>query len=79
MMLHVRFLSHFVENRSIEHFKSDKQVLRYIKGTLYCGKKYIKGHKRSDCGGDTEGIRSTPGVVIFSAGIIMTWVSQSKG
>ena len=58
-MFSVGLISHFMENPSVEHLKTAKRVIRYVKGTLNYGPKYKRsqvlkliGYFDSDYDGD---------------------------
>ena len=57
-----------MEDPTIEHLKSTKRILRYVKGTLELGLKYkqgdkfvSEGYKYRNYGGDSEERKSTSG------------------
>ena len=65
-MFSIGFLSRFMENPSVEHLKTAKRVMRYVKGTLNYGLKYKRSkvfelirYSDSDYAGDHMDWKST--------------------
>ena len=78
-MFCIGYLSRNIEDPSMEHFVTEKQVFRYVKGTVNFGLKYRRGIKLllvsyidSECGGDLNDNKSTSGVFFFSRGNIVS-------
>ena len=84
-MFSIGLLSRFMENPSVEHLKTAKRVMRYVKGTLNCGLKYKRsnvfeliGYSDSDYAGDHVDQKSTSGSVFFLGKNLITWSSQKQ-
>ena len=82
-MFSVGLLNRFMENPSVEHLKTPKRVIRYVKGTLNYGLKYKRSNvfeliEYSDSGyaGDHIDWKSTSGSVFFLGENLITWSSQ---
>ena len=72
LMFSVGFLSRFMENPLVEHLKTAKRVIKYVKGTLNYGLNYklsevfeLIGYSYSDYAGDHIDRKSTSGSVFF--------------
>ncbi|XP_052482964.1 secreted RxLR effector protein 161-like [Gossypium raimondii] len=75
IMYTVRLLSRFMHCCNVAHFKAAKTVLRYIKGTLNYGVKFVKteelklvGYSDSDWAGSVHAMNSTSGF-FFTLGL----------
>ena len=85
LMLSNGLLSRFMENPSVEHLKTAKRIIRYVKGTLNYGLKYKRSevfelirYSDSDYAGDHMGRKSTSGSVFFLGENLITWSSQKQ-
>ncbi|XP_042442909.1 secreted RxLR effector protein 161-like [Zingiber officinale] len=69
----VGMASRYMERPTIMHHKVVKQILRYLKGTIYFGLAYIKepqeigvfGYSDSDLAEDLDGRKSTSGMTFY--------------
>ncbi|KAG6501318.1 hypothetical protein ZIOFF_041197 [Zingiber officinale] len=69
----VGMASRYMERPTIMHHKVVKQILRYLKGTIYFGLVYIKGpqeigifgYSDSDLAGDLDGRKNTSGMIFY--------------
>ncbi|KAG6493064.1 hypothetical protein ZIOFF_048038 [Zingiber officinale] len=69
----VGMASRYMERPTIMHHKVVKQILRYLKGTIYFGLAYIKGpqeigvfgYSDIDLAGDLDGRKSTSGMTFY--------------
>ena len=84
-MVSVGLLSGFMENPLVEHLKTAKRVIRYVKGTLNYGLKYKRskvfaliGYFDSDYAGDHIDRKSTSGSIFFLGENLITWSSQKQ-
>ena len=81
----VSFISRFMTTPKVEHWTTEKQVLRYVKGTLEFGILYSRskdprlcGYTDSDWAGSVDDKKSTSGYV-FSLGTgAVTWTSKKQ-
>ena len=85
LMFSIGFLSRFMENSSVEHLKTAKRVMRYVKGTLNYGLKYKRrkvseliGYSDSYYARDHMDRKSTSGSVFFLGDNLITWSSQKQ-
>ena len=85
LMFSIGLLSRFMENPSVEHLKTSKRVMRYVKGTLNYGLKYKRsevfeliGYSDSDYAGDYMDRKSTSRSVFFLGENLITWSSQEQ-
>jgi heterodisulfide reductase subunit B len=78
--------SRFMENPTATHWALAKQILRYVRGTLSFGCRYIKGegepvllgYSDSDHAGDLEDRKSMSGITFFLGNNLVTWSSQKQ-
>ncbi|XP_074560810.1 secreted RxLR effector protein 161-like, partial [Curcuma longa] len=76
--------SKYMERSTIMNHKVIKQILRYLKGTIYFGLVYIKGpqeigifgYSDSDLAGDLDGRKSTSGMAFYFNESLVSWNSQ---
>ena len=70
-----------------EHWAAVKHILRYLKGTVKYGYKYLKGaelkpilfvYSDSDFIGDVEDRKSMLGIGYFLGSSLVTWASQKQ-
>ena len=85
LMFSVGLLSRFMENPSVEHLKTAKRVIRYVKGTLNYGLKYKRsevfeliGYSDCDYVGDHINRNSKSGSVFFPGENLISWSSQKQ-
>ena len=85
LMFSIGLLSRFMENPSVEHLKTAKRVIRYVKGTLNYGLKYKRSevfelirYSDSDYAGDHMDRKSTFGSIFFLGEKLITWSSQKE-
>jgi hypothetical protein len=80
----VGLASRFMEAPTSEHWAVVKRIIRYIKGTIDYGYRYVSGKNAelsllgftdSDHGGDLVHRRSTTGMVFFLGPNLVTWTS----
>ncbi|XP_043809735.1 secreted RxLR effector protein 161-like [Manihot esculenta] len=83
----VGIVSRFMESLTSKHLGAVKQILRYIKGILNYGCRYVKeerkelrliGYCDSDLAGDIDDRKSTSGVIYFLGSNPITWFSQKQ-
>ncbi|XP_042439770.1 secreted RxLR effector protein 161-like [Zingiber officinale] len=82
----VGMASRYMERPTIMHHKVVKQILRYLKGTIYFGLTYIKGppeisifgYSDSDLAGDLDGRKSTSGMTFYFNESLVSWNSQKQ-
>ncbi|XP_043817369.1 secreted RxLR effector protein 161-like [Manihot esculenta] len=83
----VGIVSRFMESPTSKHLGAVKQILRYIKGTLNYGCRYVKeerkelrliGYCDSDLAGDIDDRKSTSRVIYFLGSNPITWFSQNQ-
>jgi hypothetical protein len=79
----VSVLSQFMEKPHESHWNATKEVLRYLKGTLDYGIKYIDasdveliGYSDSDWVGNLDDRRSTTGYVFNIGSRVVSWSSK---
>ena len=78
-------MAKFSSNFGPEHVKGVKRILRYIKGTLDAGIRYMRArggtiaYADSDYAGDEQGRRSTSGYIIYIFGGPVSWASRLQG
>ena len=77
-------LSRFMENPSVEHLKTAKRVIRYVKGTFF-GLKYKRskifeliGYSNTDYAGDHIDRKNTSASVFFLGQNLITWSYQKQ-
>ncbi|KAG6535240.1 hypothetical protein ZIOFF_000205 [Zingiber officinale] len=78
--------SRYMERPTIMHHRVVKQILRYLKGTIYFGLVYIKGpqeigifgYSDSDLAGDLDGRKSTSGMTFYFNESLVSWNSQKQ-
>ena len=66
----VGLLSRYMETPTSDHLSAAKRILRYVKGTLDCGVRYLKcqlqdaliGYRDNDFAGDMDDRKSTSGM-----------------
>lgn len=68
---------------TVEHMTAVKKLLRYLKGTAslsltYGGKSGLMGYCDADFAGDTDGRRSTSGLLFTRNGAAVAWISQRQ-
>ena len=85
LMFSVSLLNRFMENPSVEHLKTAKRIIRYVKGTLNYGLKYKRskvfeliGYSDNDYVGDHIDWKSTSGSVFFLGENLITWSCQKQ-
>ncbi|KAG6495659.1 hypothetical protein ZIOFF_043485 [Zingiber officinale] len=82
----VGMASRYMERPIIIHHKVVKQILKYLKGTIYFGLAYIKepqeigvfGYSDSDLAGDLDGRKSTSGMTFYFNESLVSWNSQKQ-
>ena len=82
----VSILSQYMSDPSKDHWLGIKRVLRYLKGTLTFGLKYVPGendcdaHGYSDANwaGDVDTRRSTSGYIFKVADVTISWSSKKQ-
>ncbi|KAG6469627.1 hypothetical protein ZIOFF_070557 [Zingiber officinale] len=82
----VGMASRYMERPTIMHHKVVKQILRYLKGTIYFGLVYIKGpqeigifgYSDSDLVGDIDGRKNTSGMTFYFNESLVSWNSQKQ-
>ncbi|XP_042385789.1 secreted RxLR effector protein 161-like [Zingiber officinale] len=82
----VGMASRYMERPTIIHHKAVKQILRYLKGTIYFGLVYIKGpqeigifgYSDSDLVGDLDGRKSTSEMTFYFNESLVSWNSQKQ-
>ena len=83
----VGVVSRYMEAPNKSHWSAVKRILRYLRGTIGYGCKYITGAELrplllgfsdSDFAGDVEDRKSTTGVVYFLGGNMVTWASHKQ-
>ncbi|KAG6526600.1 hypothetical protein ZIOFF_016592 [Zingiber officinale] len=82
----VGMASRYMERPTIMHHRVVKQILRYLKGTIYFGLVYIKGpqeigifgYSDSDLAGDLDGRKSTSGMTFYFNESLVSWNSQRQ-
>lgn len=79
----VNYLSRFMENPTIEHWKELKRIFKYLKGTYNYGLLYEKGsnlqiYSDADFAGDLSERKSTSGFVITMSGAAVAWGSRRQ-
>ena len=81
----VGMLSQFMKGPGKEHWTGIKRVLRYIKGTLDYGLKFVYsknfvlyGYSDADWAGDIESRKSTSGYVFRLGGCTISWKSKKQ-
>ena len=75
-----------MEQPTIEHLMTLKQVLRYLRETIGYGLVYLKGQSKarqvgysdSDFAGDEQDRKSTLGQVFFLGDMLISWASQKQ-
>ena len=77
----VNLLSRFMQNPGLTHWKTAKEVLRYLKGTstmgiVFGGKFGIEVFCDADFAGDIDTRRSTTGYMLKIAGGCVSWASR---
>ncbi|KAG6499559.1 hypothetical protein ZIOFF_039349 [Zingiber officinale] len=78
--------SRYMERPTIMHHRVVKQILRYLKGTIYFGLVYIKGpqeidifgYSDSDLADDLDGRKSTSGMTFYFNESLVSWNSQKQ-
>ncbi|KAG6533188.1 hypothetical protein ZIOFF_007054 [Zingiber officinale] len=73
----VRMASRYMERATIMHHKVVKQILGYLKGTIYFGLVYF-GYSDSDLAGDLDGRKSTSGMTFYFNESLISWNSQKQ-
>lgn len=82
----VGVVSRFMERPTTLHNCAVKRILRYVKGTLNYGLRYIMGHgdyllsgfSDNDLAGDIVDRRSTGGMAFYLDESLITWASQKQ-
>ncbi|KAG6531657.1 hypothetical protein ZIOFF_005473 [Zingiber officinale] len=82
----VDMASRYMEKPTSMHHKVVKQILRYLKGTIYFGLAYTKGpqeisifgYSDSDLAGDLDGRKSTSGMAFYFNESLVSWNSQKQ-
>ncbi|KAG6500514.1 hypothetical protein ZIOFF_040360 [Zingiber officinale] len=82
----VRMASRYMERPTIMHHKVVKQILRYLKGTIYFGLAYIKGpqeidvfcYSDSDLAGDLDGRKNTSRMTFYFNESLVAWNSPKQ-
>ncbi|KAG6518159.1 hypothetical protein ZIOFF_021561 [Zingiber officinale] len=82
----VGMASRYMEKPTSMHHKVVKQILRYLKGTIYFGLAYTKGpqeisifgYSDSDLAGDLDGRKSTSGMTFYFNESLVSWNSQKQ-
>ncbi|XP_039303971.1 secreted RxLR effector protein 161-like [Solenopsis invicta] len=82
----VNSVSKFLNNYSNDHWRTVKQILAYVSGTLEYGIEFrgggsvleLTGYSDADYAGDIETQRSTTGYIFELAGGPVTWASQRQ-
>ncbi|KAG6534156.1 hypothetical protein ZIOFF_008041 [Zingiber officinale] len=76
----------YMDRPTIMHHKVVKQILRYLKGTIYFRLAYIKGpqeigvfgYSDSDLADDLDGRKSTSGMTFYFNESLVSWNSQKQ-
>ena len=83
--LSVGVVSMFCSNPTQSHLTAAKQILRYLKGTVYLGLSYEKcadgnliGYSDADWAADVDDRRSTSGNVLLLAKGAVSWLSKKQ-
>jgi len=82
----VGLASRFMERPTVMHVKAEKQILRYLQGTLEHGLVYVQGgdagqlvgYNDSDHGSDLVNRRSTGGMAFYLNENLITWNSYKQ-
>ncbi|XP_050916817.1 secreted RxLR effector protein 161-like [Lathyrus oleraceus] len=81
----VEVVSRYMETPTTTHFKAEKRILRYIKGTTNFGLHYyssnnyeIIDYSDSDWSGDLDDRKITTGFVFFMGDTAFTWMSKKQ-
>ncbi|KAG6499643.1 hypothetical protein ZIOFF_039433 [Zingiber officinale] len=82
----VGMASRYMEKPTSMHHKVVKQILKYLKGTIYFGLAYTKGpqeisifgYSDSDLAGDLDGRKSTSGMAFYFNESLVSWNSQKQ-
>ncbi|KAH9309431.1 hypothetical protein KI387_037342, partial [Taxus chinensis] len=81
----VSYLSRFMQEPKICHWKAAKRILRYLKGTVDLGLEYKKndnffltGYSDSDHAGNMDDRKSTSGFVFFMGSGPISWGSKKQ-
>ena len=81
----VGIVSRFMEKPTVTHWTAVKQILRYVRGTLNYGCRYVRGgsgellgYSDSDHAGDQGDRKSTSGNVFFLGENPISWTSQKQ-
>ncbi|XP_074346670.1 secreted RxLR effector protein 161-like [Apium graveolens] len=81
----MNFLSRFLHCANEEHLQAAKRVLRYIKGTVNYGVKYIGGQRLhfsgfadSDWAGVVDDMKSTSGFCFSFGSGVFNWCSKKQ-
>ncbi|WRX23007.1 Reverse transcriptase [Theobroma cacao] len=78
-------LSRFMQSPSQDHLKAVKRIIRYVKGTVYFGLRYLKdesfevvGHGDSDWAGSIDDSNSTGGYCFSLSSAVFSWNSKKQ-
>ena len=81
----VSLLSRYMETPRETHWQAGKRILRYVKGSMNLGLRYVYGERfeligysDSDLGRDPIERKSTIGYVFFGASTTFSWTSKKK-
>lgn len=80
----VGLLARYSSNPRLQHQKSVKRALRYLKGTknywlcYYCTILHLYGYSNADCGGDEDFCKFTSGYVFILNSGVITWCSKKQ-
>lgn len=80
----VGIMSRFMEKPTVMHQNAKKRILRYVKGTMNLGLRYMAdednnvviGYSDSDLAGNVEDRKSTGSMVFYLNKSLITWNSQ---
>ncbi|CAJ2662166.1 unnamed protein product [Trifolium pratense] len=85
VMYDVSVVSRFMNCAKESHFKAEKRVLRYVKGTINYGIKFcrsqnfkLQGYSDSDWAGFLDDMKSTSGYCFSSGSGIFSWCSKKQ-
>lgn len=84
-MFSASYLSRYLKEPKVKHFKEAKRVLRYIKGTTDVGMRFtetlepkLKGYSDSDWGGCREDLKSTTGYCFNIGSTVFSWQTSKQ-
>ncbi|KAG8482776.1 hypothetical protein CXB51_024200 [Gossypium anomalum] len=85
IMFVVSLLSRFIHCCTVNHYKAAKRALRYIRGTLDHGVKFMRtekiellGYSDSDWAGSSEDMKSTSSYIFTLGSSVFCWSSKKQ-